>query len=153
MTRRQARRHVGRPGAAILLVTSLIGMVSTEGITQVAAVTPPVPTPAATVRAVLGAFNTANCARIYTLTVPWTRPQSQDASIAACQQGFAQGRQEGVTLLRLTANGPGRYLGPRDGAYRQPLLLRRVMDDRAVATRETLQLVRWRGHWYVLALW
>jgi len=111
------------------------------------------PTPLATVRAVLGAFNMADCARIYALTAPWKRPQPQDAGIAACQQGFADGVQNGVTVLRLSVGGPGHYLGRADRAYRQPVLLRRVLNGHAEVTRETVQLVRWRGHWYVLALW
>lgn len=148
--------HVLQRGGRVVAVALLIAGLDATGraATPVAAARALVPaTPPATVRAVLGAFNAADCARIYALTAPWKRPHPQAAGIAACHQGFANGPANGVTLLRLTVGGPGRYLGLDGRTYRQPLLLRRVLDGRATAARETLQLVRWRRHWYVLALW
>lgn len=146
-------RRGGRCVAAALVIADLIG--GGRGAPVAAATPRPLApaTPTAAVRAVLDAFNTADCARIYALTVPWTRPQPRDAGIAACQQGFADGYQNGVTVLRLARAGPGRYLGPGDRTYRQQVLLRRVRGGPATVTRETLQLVRWRERWYVLALW
>jgi len=108
--------------------------------------------PGATIHAALDGFNTADCATIYAATAPWARGnQPRAATIAACRQGFTDGYHQGVTLLRLTVDGPGRYLSV--GAYRQPLRLRRVTQGRAMTVRETMQLTRWHGQWYVLALW
>ncbi len=108
--------------------------------------------PATTIRAAVDAFNAANCAAIYAVTAPWVRGhQARADTIAACAHGFADGRRQGVTLLRLTPDGPGRYVST--GAYRQPLLLRRVMQGRTTLARETMQLVHVGARWYVLALW
>jgi len=107
---------------------------------------------AATLHAALHGFNTQNCAQIYDTTAPWMRGHASRAdTIAACQQAFAAGDQQGVTPPRLTADGVGHYASAR--AYRQPLLLRRVLFGRATATPETMQLVRAGARWYVLALW
>lgn len=150
MSVRHMRRRDGRFVAIALLIAGIVGA---GGVSSVAAAAPRIPAPTTTVRAVLHAFNTADCYQIYALTAPWKRPQPQDAGITACQQGFADGFQNGVTTLHLTLGGRGRYLGPGDDTYRQPLRLRRVLDGRTDMARETLQLVSWRGRWYVLALW
>ncbi len=106
----------------------------------------------ATLHTALHGFNTQNCAQIYESTAPWVRShQSRADTIAACQQAFTDGDQHGVTLLRLTVAGPGRYLSA--GAYRQPLLLRRVLFGRMTTAHETMQVVRVGARWYVLALW
>ena len=106
----------------------------------------------ATLHAALHGFNTQNCAQIYDTTAPWKRGhQSRADTIAACQQAFSDGNQNGVTLLRLTPDGPGRFLSA--GVYRQPLLIRRVMLGHTTTARETMQLVHVGTRWYVLALW
>ena len=106
----------------------------------------------ATLHAALHGFNTQNCAQIYDTTAPWRRGHATRAdTIAACQQAFSDGNQYGVTLLRLMPDGPGRFLAT--GAYRQPLLIRRVMLGRTTTARETMQLVQVGARWYVLALW
>ncbi len=106
----------------------------------------------ATLQAALHGFNTQNCAQIYDTTAPWRRGHTARAdTIAACQQAFTDGSQNGVTLLRLTLDGPGRYLSVR--VYRQPLLIRRVMFGHTTTARETMQLVQVGARWYVLALW
>lgn len=107
---------------------------------------------ATTLHAALDAFNTANCAALYDVTAPWARGhRSRADTIAACQQGFADGYQNGVTLLRMSLDGPGRFLSA--GAYRQPVLLRRVLFGRTTTARETMQLVRVGVRWYVLSMW
>ena len=106
----------------------------------------------ATLHAALHGFNTQNCAQIYDSTAPWKRGHAARAdTIAACQQAFSDGSQNGVTLLRLRPAGPGRFLAT--GAYRQPLLIRRVMLGRTTTAHETMQLVQVGARWYVLALW
>ncbi len=115
----------------------------------------PSPLPAglvAALHAALHGFNTQNCAQIYDETAPWARGHAaRTDTIAACQQAFADGNQHGVTLLRLTVDGAGHYLSA--AAYRQPLLLRRVMQGRTTTARETMQLVRVGARWYILAMW
>jgi len=106
----------------------------------------------ATLHAALHGFNTQNCAQIYDSTAPWRRGHAaRAATIAACQQAFSDGNQQGVTLLRLMPDGPGRYLSA--AAYRQPLLIHRVMLGRTTTAREMMQLVQVGARWYVLALW
>ncbi len=137
-----------RPVIASATIT--MALVGGHGAVRPVAVTHPGLT--ATIHAALDGFNTADCAAIYGATAPWVRGnQPRAAMIAACQQGFTDGYHQGVTLLRLTIDGPGRYLSA--GAYRQSLLLRRVARGHAMMMRETMQLTRWHGHWYVLALW
>lgn len=144
-----------RPHRAVVGLAIAAGLLSVGQATPIPAraATRPMLSPSATTAAVVRAFNTADCARIYALTAPWKRPQPQDAGIAACQQGFADGFQNGVTLLRMSVDGRGRYLVPDARAYRQPVVLRRVLDGRTDVTPETLQLVAWHERWYVLALW
>ncbi len=106
----------------------------------------------AALHAALHGFNTQNCAQIYDTTAPWRRGHATRAdTISACQQAFSDGNQNGVTLLRFTPDGPGRYLSA--GSYRQPLLIRRVMMGHTTTARETMQLVQVGARWYVLALW
>lgn len=107
---------------------------------------------AATLQAALHGFNTQDCAQIYDNTAPWRRGHTARADIiAACQQAFSDGNQNGVTLLRLTPDGPGRYLS--EDTYRQPLLIRRAMFGHTTTARETMQHVQVGAHWYVLAMW
>ncbi len=134
----------------IASATVILALVGNHGAVRPVAVTRP--GPAATIRAALVGFNTADCVAIYAATALWVRgSQPRAATIATCRQGFTDGYHQGVTLLRLTVDGPGRYLST--GAYRQPLLLRRIAQGRAMVVRETMQLARWHGHWYVLTLW
>lgn len=105
-----------------------------------------------TLHMALHGFNAQNCAQIYESTAPWVRGhQSRADTIAACQQAFSDGNQNGVTLLRLTVAEPGRYLSA--DSYRQPLLLRRILSGRTTTAHETMQVVRVGARWYVLALW
>ncbi len=119
-----------------------------------AASSPAVLGPVVTVRAALNSFNSEDCAQIYALTAPWDRgPQPAAATIAACRQGFIAARREGVMRARLTLDGMGHAIPPAGRAYRQPVLLHKVVHGQASTIRETLQLVHAGRRWYVEALW